>query len=99
MKNEQKFDEEINLLLNEVSDTCHEFAHEIDRDFYVFQTPIIYNPDLLIIGINPEEVNLTLKPIKKNYEKRPANDLYYTDNTLTTKPEWEIDAKLQEVIF
>ena len=96
MKNEQKFDEEINLLLNEVSDTCHKFAHEIDRDFYVFQTPIIYNPDLLIIGINPGGGKSYTKARKeKNYEKRPANDLYYTDNTLTTKPEWEIDAKLQ----
>lgn len=96
MSKEQKFKEEINPLLNEVSDTCHEFALKIDRDFYVFQTPIIYNPDLLIIGINPGG-GKSYKEIlrEKDYEKRPANDLYYTDNTLTTKPDWEIKHKIR----
>lgn len=92
MSKEQNFDENINQLLSEVSDTCHVFADKIDRDFYVFQTPIIYNPDLLIIGINPGG-GKSYKEIlsEKRYEKRPANDLGYNDNTLTTKPAWESD--------
>lgn len=96
MSKEQNFDENINQLLSEVSDTCHVFADKIDRDFYVFQTPIIYNPDLLIIGINPGG-GKSYKEIlsEKRYEKRPANDLGYNDNTLTTKPAWEIEAKLR----
>jgi len=96
MSKEQNFDENLNQLLSEVSDTCHEFALEINRDFYVFQTPIIYNPDLLIIGINPGG-GKSYKEIlsEKRYEKRPANDLGYNDNTLTTKPAWEIEAKLR----
>ena len=40
--------------LEEVSNQCHEFALMCNLDFYVFQTPCnIYNPELLIIGINP----------------------------------------------
>jgi hypothetical protein len=79
--------------LNEVSDKCHEFALKIDLDFYVFQTPCNkYNPKLLLIGINPGGS----KPYKdalaeKGYDKRPANDLYYNENTLAEKPEWETE--------
>ncbi len=83
--------------LNEVSDKCHEFALNLDLDFYVFQTPVnTYNPDLLIIGINPggkKKYSLTLK--EKGYKKRPFNDLGYDINTLVEKPKWEIDAKVK----
>ena len=76
--------------LREVSDTCHEFALKINLDFYVFQTQVYYNPDLLIIGINPGS-SKTYKEIlaDKKYDKRPYNDLGYNENTLIQKPQWE----------
>lgn len=83
--------------LNEVSDKCHEYALRIDRDFYVFQTPVdTYQPDLLIIGINPggdKKYSQTLE--EKGYKKRPFDDLAYSTNILVEKPQWEIDAKLK----
>lgn len=80
--------------LREVSDTCHEFALKIDLDFYVFQTQVYYNPDLLIIGINPGS-SKTYNEIlaDKKYDKRPYSDLGYNENTLVRKPQWEIDEK------
>lgn len=82
--------------LKEVSDTCHEYALKIDLDFYVFQTPANYNPDLLIIGINPggdKSYQTTLE--EKGYDKRPFNNLGYDENTIAHKPQWEIDGKLK----
>ena len=76
--------------LEDVSNQCNEYALKCDLDFYVFQTPVdLYNPELLIIGINPGGG----KPysemlIQKGYSKRPATDLGYDINTLTTKPQW-----------
>lgn len=82
--------------LREVSDTCHEFALKIDLDFYVFQTQVYYNPDLLIIGINPGSSKTYQKALnEKKYDKRPYNDLGYDENTLVRKPQWEIDEKLK----
>jgi len=86
-----------NQWLEDVSNQCHEYALKCDLDFYVFQTPVdLYNPDLLIIGINPGGG----KPysellIQKGYSKRSATDLAYDVNTLTTKPQWEIEGKLK----
>jgi hypothetical protein len=72
-------------------------------DFYVFQTPCdVYNPKLLIIGINPggsKPYSVALQEKnqqEKGYgEKRRADDLGYGENTLAAKPQWEIDAKLK----
>ncbi len=82
--------------LNEVTNECHEFALETDLDFYVFQTPIIYNPELLIIGINPGGMGSYSQYLKKNnVKKRSPNSIYYSENTLINKPEWEIENKLK----
>jgi len=86
-----------NKWLEEVSYDCHNFALQNDLDFYAFQTPIeTYNPDLLIIGINPgggRSYSSILK--EKGIPKRSASDLAFDVNTLTTKPQWEIDDKMK----
>lgn len=82
--------------LKEVAEQCHEFAIKTDLDFYVFQTPIFYNPDLLIIGINPGGDKSYSQLLKdKGYSKRPYDDLGYNENTLVMKPDWEIKNKLK----
>jgi hypothetical protein len=82
-----------NKWLEEVVEKCHEFALKLDIDFYVFQTPCdIYNPDLLIIGINPGGGKGYKKMLEnEQLEKRPIESLLYSVNTLTTKPYWEIE--------
>lgn len=89
--NQETFIQKRDQWLEEVSNQCHEFALECDLDFYVFQTPCNnYNPELLIIGINPGGDSRYSKILReKGYTKRPASDLGYDVNTLTTKPEWE----------
>lgn len=81
--------------LKEVADQCHKYATQLDVDFYVFQTPCEqYNPDLLIIGINPgggKGYNEML--LKNHWVKRPFESLQQDVNTLTTKPYWEIESK------
>ncbi|MDY3521948.1 hypothetical protein JSO62_10465 [Riemerella anatipestifer] len=82
--------------LEEVCKDCHEFALKSNLDFYVFQTPIIYNPKLLIIGINPGGGKTYSEILKeKNINKRTPETLYYGENTLTNKPIWEIEANLK----
>lgn len=91
--NQDEFTEKKNTWLKEVSDQCHKFALECNLDFYVFQTPCdLYNPDLLVIGINPggnKSYSDLLK--EKKYNQRPPNDLGTDINILTTKPYWEKD--------
>ncbi|GAP72038.1 hypothetical protein [Candidatus Symbiothrix dinenymphae] len=93
MKLEGKsFEEKLNSWLTEVCDQCHEFAKQIDVDFYVFQTPLPanYNPDILIIGINPggfksysQALEEKAKDLQRDYKKRTIDSLYYDVNTLT----------------
>lgn len=46
--------QELDKWLEEVAEQCHEFAIEIDLDFYCFQSPLpTTNPETVIIGINP----------------------------------------------
>jgi hypothetical protein len=45
---------------------------------------------LLLIGINPGGSKSYKEALKeKGYDKRPASDLGYKENTLVEKPEWE----------
>jgi hypothetical protein len=97
-KQQTKFIERRDKWLEEVSKQFHEVALKLDTDYYVFQTDCsVYNPDLLIIGINPGgsgKYSEKLEEFKKEgYERRPASSLKYTLNTLTTKPDWEIANK------
>ena len=84
--------------LQDVRDQCHEFAQEIDLDFYIFQTQVNeYNPDLLIIGINPGGDNKYSDWFKKKenvgVQIRPIISLSQGVNTLVEKPNWEIEEK------
>jgi len=92
--------------LQEVADGCHEIATEIDLDFYIFQTPIIYNPDLLLIGINPGSNNSYSKMLKeKGVKKREASSLYYNENLLVEEAnDWKdgmgaVRNKFKEIFF
>ncbi|TZF81764.1 hypothetical protein FW774_17050 [Pedobacter sp. BS3] len=93
--NNKHFIPKRDLWLEEVNSQCHEYAKEIDLDFYVFQTPINkYNPDLLIIGINPGGEGKYSKWLERNKkDKRTNESLYYGVNTLVEKPYWEIEDK------
>ena len=83
--------------LQEVSDQCHEFALDFNKDFYVFQTPCdIYNPSLLIIGINPGGGKSYSEYLEESGKsKRSAASLLYDTNILTSKPAWEKELKLK----
>lgn len=89
-----KFIEQRDKWLEEVSKQFHEVALKLDTDYYVFQTDCsVYNPDLLIIGINPGGSGSYIKKLeefkKEGHDRRPASSLKYNMNTLTTKPDWE----------
>ena len=54
MKTKEEFLQKREIWLKEVADQCHEYALEIDKDFYVFQSSSkLFRPDILLIGINP----------------------------------------------
>lgn len=95
MNNQQtKFIELRDKWLEEVSNQFHEVALKLNTDYYVFQTDCaVYNPDLLIIGINPGGCgNYSDKLIefkKQGYDHRPGWSLKYNENTLINKPDWE----------
>jgi hypothetical protein len=95
--NQTEFLEKRDKWLSEVSDECHEFASKIDLDFYVFQTPCDkHEPKLLLIGAKPGGNKSYKKALEeKGYDKRPASDLSYKENTLIEKPEWEKEAGLK----
>jgi hypothetical protein len=89
--NKTEFLEKRDKWLNEVCDECHEFALEINLDFYVFQTPCDKcKPELLLIGAKPGG-NRSYKEVleEKGYDKRTPSSLYYKENTLVEKPKWE----------
>ncbi len=72
-----EFDLKLDKWLTEVAEKCHQIASSKDfnLDFYVFQSAVIYNPKLMIIGANPGG--------KKYYEGRvrTKNDLGEKENT------------------
>lgn len=88
MKTKEEFLQKREIWLNEVADQCHEYALEIDKDFYVFQSSSkLFRPDILLIGINPGDSGTykdALKNIKqnKNEDRRNADNLDYPKNLL-----------------
>lgn len=103
---QQTFITKRNTWLEEVAIECHQLATneemKCDLDFYVFQTSCnIYNPNLLIIGINPGGSKSYKSKLKELGEsQRSANSLGYNlsgleedINSLTTKPSWEKKGK------
>ncbi len=68
--------------LEEVAEQCHQYAQEIDLDFYCFQSALpATNPDTVVIGINPggsKKYSETLK--EKNITKRSKSLLSQGSN-------------------
>ena len=92
----KKYEKRKNEWLESVSNDCHQFALKTNLDFYVFQTPIFYNPKLLIIGINPGGGKTYSEVLsEKNIDRRTSETLFYGENTLFEKPKWEIEGKLK----
>ncbi len=48
-----KFEQQIQQWKEDVAKQCHQFAQEINLDFYPFQSLIKHKPKLMIIGANP----------------------------------------------
>src|SRR5690606_7146036 len=88
MKTKVEFLQKREIWLKEVADQCHEYALELDKDFYVFQSSSkLFRPDILLIGINPGDLRTykeALKNIKqdKNEDRRNADNLDYPINLL-----------------
>lgn len=90
--------------LQEVADGCHEIAikNENYPDFYVFQSQIFENPDLLIIGANPAG-NETYKDMlqRKQIERRTKDDLINSsdgkNNEYISNPDWAISKPILEM--
>ncbi|TCD10269.1 hypothetical protein EZ449_10645 [Pedobacter frigidisoli] len=92
--------EKISNWLEEVSNGCHEIAskNETYPDFYVFQSEIFENPDLLIIGANPAGVK-TYKEAKeqKGITKRTKSDLSSGKNMYLANPDWAISKPVLKI--
>lgn len=101
MNSKEEFLQKREQWLKEVAAQCHIYALEIDKDFYVFQTRSdLFRPEILFIGINPGNsisYQDALKNIKtyKAEDRRLWTNLGYDCNTLVSKPDWEIKAKLK----
>lgn len=74
--------QELDKWLEEVTEQCHEFAIEIDLDFYCFQSPLpTTNPETVIIGINPGGYVRYSETLEKHsINKRPKNLLSQSIN-------------------
>ena len=77
---EKQFNQNLNNMLQEVANGCHQIAtnstYNMDMDFYVFQSSVSFQPELMIIGSNPGgEVSYRVMNQKWGRERRTANDL------------------------
>ena len=77
---EKQFNLNLNNWLQEVANGCHQIAtnstYNMDMDFYVFQSSVSFQPELMIIGSNPGgEVSYRVMNQKWGRERRTANDL------------------------
>lgn len=76
----KQFNQNLNNWLQEVANGCHQIAtnstYNMDMDFYVFQSSVSFQPELMIIGSNPGgEVSYRVMNQKWGRERRTANDL------------------------
>ncbi len=85
--------------LDEVAKGCHDIAKRGDDypDFYVFQSKIFENPDLLIVGANPAgsktyKEMLEFKSAERGFkmERRTKDDLINGENQYLANPDWKI---------
>lgn len=85
--------EKLDRWLKEVSDGCHNLAilKEDYPDFYVFQSEIRINPDLLIIGANPAGRKSYASILRdKKIKRRSKTDLANGNNLYLENPNLNI---------
>lgn len=90
---ENNFNKRLSQWLQEVADGCHAIAtnpnYDMDLDFYVFQSGVQFQPELMIIGSNPgrlvrySEMNAIMKR-----ERRLAGELGYESNQFLANDGW-----------
>ena len=91
--NQAEFIQKRDQWLEKASNLCHEIAIKDDNypDFYVFQSEVNYNPDLLIIGANPHgDAKYSTKMKEKGIERRTKDNLCYGENMYIANPDWNI---------
>jgi hypothetical protein len=97
---QKEFELRLDNWLMKVSDFCNEIAIRDDNypDFYVFQTEVQFNPDLLIIGANPHG-NATYKEklLYKGIERRTKDHLINGRNMFIENPHWQISKPILEI--
>lgn len=81
----KQFNQNLNNWLQEVANGCHQIAvnpaYNMDVDFYVFQSNVSFQPELMIIGSNPGgEESYRVMNQKWERERRTANDLGISDH-------------------
>ncbi len=89
----ENFNAKILEFWTEVQEIYDPIQKETDLNYYVFQTSIRYNPDLMIIGINPggefsSEKNLVNKMAEQGKFKNMYIDWMYTETPNKTDNEW-----------
>lgn len=91
--NQEEFKIKKEEWLSRASAKCHEIAiKDVNYpDFYIFQSEIFYNPDLLIIGANPHgDTKYKAKIKEKGIERRTKDFLSNGENMYISNPNWEI---------
>lgn len=98
--NQEDFNLRKEKWLKKVSDRCHEIAIKDENypDFYVFQSEIIFNPNLLIIAANPHgDVKYKGMMAKKGIERRTKDHLCNSRNMYIDNPDWEISKPILQL--
>ncbi len=83
--------------LNRAADICHEIASRDSSypDFYVFQSLLRLNPNLLIVGANPHGNSSYIEKLReKGIERRMGVDLISGTNMFLDNPDWRISRPL-----
>ena len=92
--------QELDKWLTEVSEGCHNIAirNKEYPDFYVFQSPILLNPELLIVGANPGGNTKYAELLgKRGVDRRDKNDLANETNKYLDSSNWHINKPILEM--
>ena len=81
----KQFNQNLNNWLQEVANGCHQIAvnsaYNMDMDFYVFQSNVSFQPELMIIGSNPGgNKEYSTMNREQGRERRTANNLGISDH-------------------
>ena len=81
----KQFNQNLNNWLQEVANGCYQIAvnsaYNMDMDFYVFQSNVSFQPELMIIGSNPGgNKEYSTMNREQGRERRTANNLGISDH-------------------